>query len=108
MGEIELRTMEIEEQVLGSHHLDALVGLGTLVWLHNYQGLWKQAEDLGNQTVNTRKNFLGVEEPDILLSPQQPKPVQREEELLVQVVQVREWVLEKDHPHASQPCRRSP
>lgn len=74
--------------------------------LYNSQGWWKQAEDLGTQTITARNKFLGVEHPDTLLSIGNLAHTYNNqcrykdaEELLVQIMQVREIVLGKDHPN---------
>ena len=58
----------LSSRVLGAEHPDTLTGMANLASTYRNQGLWKEAEELFVQVIETRKRVLGAEHPDTLTS----------------------------------------
>ena len=58
--------METSKRVVSHEHPDTLASMNNLALTYHRQGRWKEAEELGEQVLESRKRMLGHEHPDTL------------------------------------------
>ncbi|QRV95537.1 kinesin light chain [Ceratobasidium sp. AG-Ba] len=102
---IQLRALELYEQILAPDDENTLWLRGELATTYSYQGLHKQAETLRVQVLEARKRVLGDEHPDTLSAMHglactySDQGLHKQAETLwVQVLEARKRVLGDEHP----------
>ena len=103
--EMQRRSIEAKEKVLGKEHPSTLASLSNLATMLRDQGIYKKAEEITRQALEVKEQVLGKEHPETfrslcnLAAVLKDQGIYKEaEEINRQVLEVREKVLGNKHP----------